>query len=607
MGKTDVQSNQTEGKTVKKNTNTKNKMSPPLSLPKSKTQPGIILKQYESVLSQILSSNIPDFVPPSLPFPPPSSSDFLCKEINPSIEHSSVLKIDVNTINEALQLTCASNVLPSQSYKRRGARPLPRDRALAKQSQLRSMIQCVIPMIPEPSTPLVEDFNNHAYSQNNKIRIVDFAGGSGHLALPLSLLFPQCEIVLVDLKKASLDLARERAAAIVASLPNYIENVSSGDNTDTSTITTSPSPELRSTLERIIESSSSTVTHVETTHTPTNDSPTLEQAAIPNLFTFLGDITSYDQPFHIGLALHACGEATDLTLRKCGEKKANFVTCPCCIGKLSRKVKNPYIYQATNENTPTVNYPQSSHFQNILKSIDWDILAKAADYGEGHSSSKMNLQENDQSLMRANIKQCNHRKVAKTLVEVDRLLYMKDKFGYQVALTKMEPGVKTPKNDILLGWHDSLTTNTDNGATTVKKPYYQVNGKNGDKSKQWDKDFEIAMHYLGKGHVGKIEDEDVTCDNSNTAKDYVHMNSILGGEWMEQEINEINSIIEAFVNNDEEKVLKFPKGQTSRIRKLVHNIAETKKLRHWSEGKRNSERIIIVAKRLNKKEEVNVK
>ena len=44
-------------------------------------------------------------------------------------------------------------------------------------------------------------------------RIVDFAGGSGPLALPLAALLPRCTVVIVDVKQRSLDLAAARAVS----------------------------------------------------------------------------------------------------------------------------------------------------------------------------------------------------------------------------------------------------------------------------------------------------------------------------------------------------------------------------------------------------------
>ena len=38
--------------------------------------------------------------------------------------------------------------------------------------------------------------------------------------------------------------------------------------------------------------------------------------------------------FDIGVSVHACGVATDLVLKMCVDQGADFVSCPCCYGKL---------------------------------------------------------------------------------------------------------------------------------------------------------------------------------------------------------------------------------------------------------------------------------
>ena len=52
-----------------------------------------------------------------------------------------------------------------------------------------------------------------ASAEPEPFRIVDFAGGSGPLALPLAALLPRCTVVIVDVKQRSLDLAAARAVS----------------------------------------------------------------------------------------------------------------------------------------------------------------------------------------------------------------------------------------------------------------------------------------------------------------------------------------------------------------------------------------------------------
>ncbi len=41
-------------------------------------------------------------------------------------------------------------------------------------------------------------------------------------------------------------------------------------------------------------------------------------------------------PFHLGVALHACGPATDLSMEAMLRARAAFVLCPCCVGTASQ-------------------------------------------------------------------------------------------------------------------------------------------------------------------------------------------------------------------------------------------------------------------------------
>ena len=77
--------------------------------------------------------------------------------------------------------------------------------------------------------------------------IVDFCSGGGHLGLAAASLFPKCHVILVENKDESLNRARVRIKT------GKVENV------------------------------------------------TLVQS----------NLTQWNSPFHIGLALHACGSATD--------------------------------------------------------------------------------------------------------------------------------------------------------------------------------------------------------------------------------------------------------------------------------------------------------
>lgn len=310
-------------------------------------------------------------------------------------------------------------------------------RAWRKEMQLENMIQCVLALLPDHVRhhSTCSGSSGEESKSKRKYRIVDFAGGTGHLAVPLALLLPHCEVVCVDLKKWSLDLLHRRVDGVVAD-GNGDEDVS------------------------VLDKNTQNGQHKQ----PCNSNIVQISQKVPNVSSYLGSIQSYTDDFDIGISLHACGEASDCVLRKCLEKKASFVVCSCCCGKLRRDALNPYTFQSTGGNEKEVLYPQSKILASFMNAtVDdnghdkedvnarrrvetakrFDEIAKAADYSElGDVRKPRNA--------------C--RRAAKSLVEWDRLLYCKEydatDTNLRVVLTRMVPWESSTKNDILIGWYD---------------------------------------------------------------------------------------------------------------------------------------------------------
>lgn len=117
-----------------------------------------------------------------------------------------------------------------------------------------------------------------------RLRAVDFGAGSGNLTLPLAKRFPRVHFTAVEMKQRSADLLMRRAAA--AGLRNVDARVGM--------------------IERCV----------------------------------LGD-------FDVGVALHACGNATDHAIARCVAVDAAFVVSPCCIGKLKFSLAGGSSFSAT--------------------------------------------------------------------------------------------------------------------------------------------------------------------------------------------------------------------------------------------------------------------
>ena len=473
-----------------------------------------------------------------------------------------------------------------------------------KEGQIKSLLRCIGALLSSRDT---------RRRKEAPITIVDFGGGSGHLSIPLALLLPHCRIVCLDLKQKSLDLLHEKARHCSIDNPGVQQETT------------------------IIES--------EENIFATKNDHQWNQTAIPNLWTFSGDIESFTDSFHMGVALHVCGEGTDVVIRKCTQNKAHMVVAPCCVGKLNRQAKDPYIYRATAQNTHTIQYPQSNLFRQCLEcsssrekdkndqqhihrllADDWDALAKAADYNH-------ELDMND----------CRNaaRRTAKGTLEMDRLLYLREQYPkqYQTVLTRMEPLAASPKHDILLGYccGDDMI---DASSSTL---LFSSDKLQEDRVVHWTKD-----HLLNPSSNSQPEQPSVSKENACeniaskqlTAADQMKQPSADSVDWSWQEEQEIRQQIstyfdlsaeeivmidDAAINKNKEdgkpftspseiaekptsssdsditamksSTLIFPAGMGKRKRKLIHYVAEDLGLAHWCVGKKHAEKTVAVRRK----------
>jgi len=167
-------------------------------------------------------------------------------------------------------------------------------------------------------------------------KVVDFGCGGGHQTLPLAYHFPDATFVLVDAKARSLEVAERRAAA----------------------------------------------------------------AGLRNVRCVLGFIEDFDEDFDVGVALHACGGASDAAMDKCVEVNAAYVVAPCCVGKIAlsfdkdKEDKN----ENANDNRHNVDdagggraaaapYPRSALAASVVTAASYVSIAQAADFGgEGYDA-----------------------------------------------------------------------------------------------------------------------------------------------------------------------------------------------------------------------------
>lgn len=188
--------------------------------------------------------------------------------------------------------------------------------------------------------------------------IVDFGSGSGHLSLPMAYMFPSCQFILVEKNPYPLEICRKR----------------------------------------------------------------IMDSDLKNVEIFNGYIQDFNEKFDLGVAIHACGEATDFAQIKCLELGVPYIFCPCDIG---------YIQNSS------LNYPRSLAFSSIITRDEYNVLASVGDWTSWDFDSQ----------------QAKNGKLCMGYISFDRNLSAKES-GYETHLFTTNPRNATPKNDIICGFQN---------------------------------------------------------------------------------------------------------------------------------------------------------
>lgn len=190
--------------------------------------------------------------------------------------------------------------------------------------------------------------------------IVDFCSGAGHLGILLACQLPTCKVILLENKEMSLVRAKCRVLKL----------------------------------------------------------------KLDNVIFLQCNLDYFQADFDIGVSLHACGVATDLVIQHCLNKKAAFVSCPCCYGGV--------------HNCHHLDYPRSCIFKNSSLTLrDYLVIGHSAD--QTHDSENAKTKQGFECM---------------DVIDMDRKLQAEEE-GYVVHLGKMIPETCTPKNNILVGWPKS--------------------------------------------------------------------------------------------------------------------------------------------------------
>ncbi|XP_006874615.1 PREDICTED: glutathione S-transferase C-terminal domain-containing protein isoform X2 [Chrysochloris asiatica] len=205
-----------------------------------------------------------------------------------------------------------------------------------------------------------QQLNNLIYVVTNQAkpgdRIVDFCSGGGHVGIVLAHMLPSCQVTLIENKELSLVRAKKRS----------------------------------------------------------------DELGLSNIWFIQANMEYFTGMFNIGVALHACGVATDMVIEHCIKMRASFVTCPCCYGFI--------------QNTSKFNFPKSEQFKETLSYKEHMILCRFADQTAVQLPPQRRLIG----------KQCM------CLVDLDRARAAEER-GYSVQVISMEPESCSPKNNMIVG------------------------------------------------------------------------------------------------------------------------------------------------------------
>uniref|UniRef100_A0A8C1TYR5 Glutathione S-transferase C-terminal domain-containing protein n=1 Tax=Cyprinus carpio TaxID=7962 RepID=A0A8C1TYR5_CYPCA len=144
------------------------------------------------------------------------------------------------------------------------------------------------------------------------------------------------------------------------------------------------------------------------------------QLGLTNIGFVQANLDYFTGNFNIGVALHACGVATDMVLDRCLQARAGFVISPCCYGFI--------------QNTLKFNFPKSARFTETLSYKEHMVLCRFAD------QTAVSLPPERRLIG----KRCMG------LVDLDRS-WAAETHGYSVRVMTMVPEGCSPKNNMLVG------------------------------------------------------------------------------------------------------------------------------------------------------------
>ena len=272
------------------------------------------------------------------------------------------------------------------------------ERAQRKRQQIEALLEAVVPVVDWIANKTEDgdeidtgpDAGPDAAAKRrdcslSPVHVVDFGAGSGHAGLLLAWLRPEvCFVSLLERKAYSCDTARRRAEE--AGLSNarvrceaLHEFATGGDDEDRNG----------------------------------------------------GGGFGSGVDFDLGISLHSCGLLTDGALELCMVRRAAFVLCPCCYGRVNEDVAGSG--RAILPRSRVFSRMERRAFAGVASAADFSVPASDVDF----------------------VRKRNFRiaKRCMRVVDADRTSFAAE-HGYAVRITSLFPLNCTPKNNLIVGWSD---------------------------------------------------------------------------------------------------------------------------------------------------------
>lgn len=185
-------------------------------------------------------------------------------------------------------------------------------------------------------------------------------------------------------------------------------------------------------------------------------------------------------------SLHACGSASDMAINLAIAAEAPFIICPCCTAKSLQRRPTNHDAISTSSNTyklsasfirsgatSDIEYPRSSWLRSRLVITPSSVQQRDSNgEGEGEDNESNTATKYTTLAKVADVglgpqtptKQRAHQIRAKNIVEMDRLKYAAERYGYSVRLMRIDGEHHDP---LLYGKGDILLASAPRGAFSV--------------------------------------------------------------------------------------------------------------------------------------------